>query len=85
MPNQGDDIMYLELQLSATNSRGVTATAYDMIGPDSDGDGLLDFQEALILRTDRSDPDTNNNGIPDGQDDSTGTGAQTSKSSTQPC
>ncbi len=69
VPNQGGDIMYLELQLTATNGRGLSATAHTFIGPDTDRDGLLDFQEALVTRTDRSDPDTNNNGIPDGSDD----------------
>ncbi len=69
MPNQGDDVMYLEFQLSATNSRGVTGTASAFIGPDGDRDGLLDFQEALFVGTDRFDPDTNHNGVLDGDDD----------------
>lgn len=74
MPYQGDAIMYLELQLSATNSRGLTNTENAFIGPDSDGDGLPDFQEALTLGTDRFDPDINDDGVLDSQEDFDGDG-----------
>lgn len=44
------------------------ACAQDQLGRDSDGDGLTDEQEALF-GTDPSDPDSDDDGVPDGADE----------------
>lgn len=40
----------------------------DPYHPDSDGDGLSDYDEILVVGTDPLDPDTDGDGIPDGSD-----------------
>jgi len=71
-PGQGDEIFYLELQLTATDSQGLSTMAFAFTGEDSDSDGLLDFEELLRTETDRFDADTDHDGVADGRDDNDG-------------
>lgn len=58
---------------SAQNGEGNTGLTYqsavleDLLARDSDGDGLTDWEEAL-LGTDPNNSDTDGNGIPDGEE-----------------
>jgi glucose/arabinose dehydrogenase/PKD repeat protein len=69
-PLQGEagEFPYLALQLTATDSAGLSNTASIEIGPDSDGDGLPDERELLSTGTDYLNPDTDGDGCTDGQE-----------------
>jgi PKD repeat protein len=60
------ELIYLELRLTVTDSAGLSDTASVEIGPDSDGDGLLDQGELLVAGTDYLNPDSDDDGCPDG-------------------
>ncbi len=64
-PDQGDELYYLELRFTVIDSSGLSDTDVVFIGPDSDGDGLLDFEEVLMFGTDPNDTDTDGDGIDD--------------------
>jgi glucose/arabinose dehydrogenase len=64
----GNDMLYLEIQLTVTDSVGLSDTATEFIGPDADGDGALDEQEILTLHTDPLNPDTDGDGCTDGEE-----------------
>ncbi len=53
--------------LVASLTASLTACVASELGPDTDGDGLTDAQEAAF-GTDPNNPDSNGNGIPDGED-----------------
>jgi len=44
-PDQGDDIMFIELTLTVTDGAGLTDSRSVIVGSDSDGDGLVDGYE----------------------------------------
>ena len=67
-PDQGAELHFLVIELTVTDGAGLADTAEVTIGADTDGDGLLDFEEALTIGTDRFDPDTDGGGAPDGVD-----------------
>jgi hypothetical protein len=67
-PDEEGEIMYLELRLTATDSAGLSTTTSINIGPDTDGDGLLDYEEQLSYGTDFHDPDTDDDGCADGRE-----------------
>jgi glucose/arabinose dehydrogenase len=64
-PDQGSDLNSLVIELTATDSAGLTGTASVTIGPDADGDGLFDSEEVLEKGTEPLDPDTDGGGAPD--------------------
>jgi hypothetical protein len=51
--------------LSRSTTTSLTVTAANTL-TDSDGDGASDFAEACVIGSDPQDPDTDNDGIPDG-------------------
>ncbi len=73
-PDQGDEIVYLDVLLTVTDSAGLTDSASVAIGADTDGDGLLDYEELLIVGTDYLEPDSDDDGTPDGAEDPDGDG-----------
>ena len=68
-PDQGDALYYLELRLTVVDSSGLSDTDVIFIGPDSDGDGLLDFEEVLTVGTNYLNADSDGDGTPDGEED----------------
>lgn len=67
-PDQGDELHFLVFDLTVTDPAGLSTTTEVQVGPDSDGDGLFDFEEALTVGTDRFVADTDGGGAPDGLD-----------------
>lgn len=67
-PDQGDELNFLVIELMVTDGVGLTNSASVTIGTDSDGDRLLDYEEALSLGTNRFDPDSDGGGAPDSLD-----------------
>jgi glucose/arabinose dehydrogenase len=65
-PGQGYELYYLEVVLTATDSAGLTGSTSIVIGPDTDGDGVLDQDELFATGTDRLMPDTDGDGCVDG-------------------
>ncbi len=78
-PAQGGEVFYLELQLTVTDGGGLSDVGRVLIGPDSDGDGLLDFEEVLYTDTDRYDADSEDDGTSDGMEDPDGDGCASLK------
>ncbi|MCH7488257.1 MAG: PQQ-dependent sugar dehydrogenase, partial [Chloroflexi bacterium] len=68
-PDQGDEIYYLEFRFTVVDSSGLSDTDVIFLGPDSDDDGLLDFEEVLTFGTNYLNPDSDGDGISDGAED----------------
>ena len=68
-PDQGDEVYYLEFRLTVVDSSGLSDTDVIFLGPDSDDDGLLDFEEVLTFGTNYLNPDSDGDGISDGAED----------------
>lgn len=70
------ELIYLELRLTVTDSEGLSDMASVELGPDSDGDGLLDHTEVLISGTDPLSADTDSDSCSDpaelGENEGTG-------------
>ena len=64
-PDQGAEVYYLELRLTVVDSAGLSDTDVVFISRDSDGDGLLDYEEILTFGTNPNEADTDGDGIGD--------------------
>ena len=62
----GNELLFLELQLTATDSAGLSNSVSIFVGPDADEDGLLDHDEVLTYLTDYVNPDTDGDTCEDG-------------------